>query len=603
MVAWSRLLDRAQADLNRRAFRDAHRQAEGLLQAPLPRDLRGRVLIVAADAAYGMGAYSAAARHYGEFVAGHTNAPEAARAAMALGWARLRSGDRQGARAAWNGLADSRPDDGRTPMALALAAELASQTGDTAGAERLLDRLVTQYSSSGPAGAGRLSRASARLKRTQDAAALRELDDVMRVDGSWIVDERRKISQALVGGDDTIWIFTRTASALRQESGEPLDRFAARLLDPQYHEMSPYLLHGIVLLAAQRGWANSLTAALASRLVEDFPSYAPGPKLLVRVAEAAAGSGQWPLARQSWETLLAHAPGAMGRGERLMLAQAQLLTGNTVQARKGLEELVASGREEAPRALLMLANIHIAAGDHRAALAALDRLQKDFPRFPRSARSLLMHAQLLEELGQSGRARLVLKKAVEIVERGEGDVLAEAAYRLGQGWSAEGKHAAAVEWYLTAAYTAERSAWGRKALLGAGHSLAALNEKKEALAAYRKLISARPGLQQSEDHEVSGEAAYRAAEILHNVNRHAEALEMFKTSARLTAGLPTERRALLGALQCVAAAGDRKTAEVFYQRLQQIGATEAQLALARQALQANGRATSPSQSPLPTPAR
>src|SRR5262249_49282838 len=109
-----------------------------------------------------------------------------------------------------------------------------------------------------------------------------------------------------------------------------------------------------------------------------------------------------------------------------------------------------------------------------------------------------------------------------------------------------------------------------------------------------------------EEREIRGEAAYRAAEILHDVNLHAEALDMFKMSARLTAGLPTERRALLGALQCVAGAGDRKGAEVLYRRLQQIGATEAQLSLGRQALQTSGRATaneSSVQSALPRTAR
>jgi TolA-binding protein len=585
MVAWSTLLDRAQTALNRRAFRDAQRQAEALLQAAMPPDMRGRALIVAADAAYGAGAFSTAARHYREFITTQIGEAEVGRAAMALGWARLRAGDRDGARAAWNGLAATQPDDARTPMALVLAAELARQAGDTAEAERLLDRLLTQYSSSAAAGPGRLSRASVLLERAHVGAALHDLDEAVRVDGPWVVDERRKVSQALVTGDDTVWIPTRSGSPPRHEGEEPLDRFAARLLEPHPGETSPYLLHGIALLAAQRGWGNALTAALASRLVEDFPAYGPGLRLLARVAQVAAGSGQWSLARSSWETLLAYAPKTLGRGERLMLAEAQLLTGDTAQARKGLEELVAGGGEEAPRALLMLANMHTAAGDHRAALVAHDRLQKDYPRFPRSARSLLLHAQLLEDQGERRRARSMLQKVVQL---GDGEVMAEAAYDLGQGMSAEGQHAAAVEWYLTAFYTAERSEWGRKALLGAGRSLTALNEKKEALATYRKLIPRGPG-DRLDDYEASGEAAYRAAEILHGMNRHAEALALFQTSARLTAGLAAERRALLAALQCVVGAGDYKAGEAIYRRLQQAGATEAQLAQARQALNTDGR--------------
>src|SRR5262249_25024890 len=158
------------------------------------------------DAAYGMGAYSAAARYYGELIAGQENAREVARAAMALGWTRLRSGDRHGARAAWSRLADARPDDGRAPMALALAAALARQAGDRAGSDRLRDRLVTQYSSSAAAGSGRLSRACLRLERRQQAAALHDLDDVIWVDGLSVVEDRSRISQALVSGDDTIWI-------------------------------------------------------------------------------------------------------------------------------------------------------------------------------------------------------------------------------------------------------------------------------------------------------------------------------------------------------------------------------------------------------------
>ena len=154
MTAWDTLIARAEAAMSRRAFTEAQRHAEALLEVPLPRGIRGRALLVAADAAYATRAYSAAARHYGVFVAGEKTAPEAARAAMALGWARLRSGDRDGARAAWTGLADTRPTDAQTPMALGLAAELAGQAADTAAAERLLDRLIAQYPTSVPAGPG-----------------------------------------------------------------------------------------------------------------------------------------------------------------------------------------------------------------------------------------------------------------------------------------------------------------------------------------------------------------------------------------------------------------------------------------------------------------
>src|SRR4030095_16367511 len=97
----------------------------------------------AADAASGLGAYGVAAGRYAEFLAVSERAPEAARAGMAVGWARLRQGDRDGARAWWTVFADKRGAHARAPLTLARAAELGSQSGDAGAAQSLLDRLVT----------------------------------------------------------------------------------------------------------------------------------------------------------------------------------------------------------------------------------------------------------------------------------------------------------------------------------------------------------------------------------------------------------------------------------------------------------------------------
>jgi hypothetical protein len=182
--------------------------------------------------------------------------------------------------------------------------------------------------------------------------------------------------------------------------------------------------------------------------------------------------------------------------------------------------------------------------------------------------------------------RPVLRRLVEV---SKGEAASEAAYRLAQGLRAEGQHAAAVEWFLTASYMAEGSRWSRLSLLGAGASLTTLDEKKEALAVYRKLLPARPGVDAPADREASGEAAYRAGEILSGAGLHEDALDMFVTSAHFTAGLPAERRALVGVLKCLVATGDRASAEGIYRRLSASGATEPDLlAQARTALRSNG---------------
>jgi hypothetical protein len=44
---------------------------------------------------------------------------------------------------------------------------------------------------------------------------------------------------------------------------------------------------------------------------------------------------------------------------------------------------------------------------------------------------------------------------------------------------------------MTAAYLAPDSAWGRKALLGAGQSLTALRQSDSAVIVYKKLVAAK----------------------------------------------------------------------------------------------------------------
>jgi len=587
-TAWNTILRRAEAALARRAFPEAQRDAEALLRSPTSAPVRARALLVAADAAYALRTYGLAAGRYSEFVTRNEGAPEAARAAMAIGWARLREGHRDRARAAWTGFADARPGHGQAPLALALAAELAIQSGDTAASRPLLDRLVTRYPSSPYAAVARLSRSTLALSRGEEAVALPDLEAVVADRGPAVLDDRRALRDALAtpGAESALDRVTVGRASQATDRAEAIDRFAARVLDRSRRESDPAVLHGLVLLATtDRGWSDARTAALAVRLIEEYPAYKPAPAVLARVADASASAGQWPAARQAWETLLTRAPSAMGQGARVGLGEALLRTGAVARARARLEQSAVGSDDEAARALRLLIELHTAAGDRRAALVAYDRLLQEHPALQRSPALLLAQARLLEDLGYRARARSVLAK---VVEYGRDDVAAEAAYRLGQVLSADGQHAAAVEWYLTAAYAAERSVWERQALLGAGRSLTALNETKEALAVYWKLLPGRGGLDSVADRQVSGEAAYRAGEILRDADLHADALVMFQTSAHLTTGSPAERRALLAALPCATAAGDRQAAEAIFRRLQQAGATDIQIGEARRILRVSG---------------
>jgi tetratricopeptide (TPR) repeat protein len=548
-AAASSLLVRAETELARRNFAQARRHAEAVLQMSVAPATRAAALLVVADASYAQESYRIAAARYGQFLSERPDAPEAARVAMALGWAQLRLGDREQARQSWTRLADQRPGDPRAPLALALAAELASQTGDTVTSRRLLDRILAHYPSSSYAAPARLSRSVLALRRQHEDEALRDLDAAIRTSETSAIDQRRRLHHALSATGAEAGLEAATPAASSQRTLEQLARI---FLDGRHRERDPYLLHGLTLLAARdRGWSDTLTAALAGRLVEDFPSHGAAPPLLARVGAAAAAAGQWPVARRAYDTLLARAPVAVtDRSTRLAAAEAHLRTGATAQARAQLEQSAAAGGEQAPRALLLLAELHTTAGERAA-------------------------------------ARAVLRRAVE---RSTGEAAAEAGYRLGEMARTEGQHAAAVESYTKAAHAAKGSRWARLSLLGAGASLTALQEPKKALATYWQLIPRRPGIDPVADREASGEAAYRAGAILRDAGLHREALDMFVTSAHLTAGLPAERRALVGALQCLVATGDRASARKIYRRLADSGTTEAPLlAQAREALAGGGR--------------
>jgi TolA-binding protein len=594
VASWSVLLAQAQADLARGDFLQAQAHAETALRSNPPKAVRATALLVTADAASALQLHRLAARHYGEIVDKHGKSAEAPLATMGLAWAELRQGDRRRARRTWTRLADTFPTDPRAPLALALAAEVASEAGDLSAAQVLLDRIIARHARTPQAESARLSRSIVLLRRHREDDAVRDLDAVVQAGGTSAIDERGRLIASLGAPRADIAVAALPVAAAANGNGQrpprssdALEQFATAFLDTHDRSGAPYVLHGLVVLAAtSRGWTDPLVGTLASRLVDDFPTYPPASALLARVGASAVTAGQWPVVRRAYESLVTRDPASpFAQSVRVDLAEALLRTGAAAEARRHLDDVGASGRAT-PRVLLLQAEVSETLGDRRSALAAYDRLLAEHPDLPREPRSLLSHARLLEDSGQPAPARLVLQR---VVARAGGEVAAEAAYRLATILSAAREHQTAVEWYLTAAYAADGSRWARPALLGAGGSMTALNETKEALAIYQKLVSSTNG--RAEDGHVGGEAAYRAAEIFRVGQRHEAALDMYLTSAHLTAGSAAERRALVGAVRCLVATGDRASAEVIYRRLLESSATEPELlAGARQALRAAGSA-------------
>ena len=572
--------------------------AESVVRSSTRPEQRAAALLVAADSAFAVRDYARASDYYTTFVSSYRTLPDAPRAAMALGWARLRAGDTGRAQWTWSYVADEFPQDARAPLALMLAAGAAHKAGDRASAQVALDRLLVSHSRTPYVRAGRLQRAVLALDRGDESAAARELGEVIRTTGTPAVEDYAAIRSALAtpGGEAAL----ESISRRQPVRGQAVEHFVTAVIDTRHPETAAPLLHGVALVTAtERGWTDPLVDSLANRVFDDFPTYPAAPVLLTRVAAAAASAGRWPLAARNYEKVAArYGDTPAGARARLELAEVYVQAGALPQAREQLRRAALTRGEESPRAWLRLAEISQTMGDRREALAAYERVPRATQRAPES---LLSHARLLLAAGQGDRARPLLETAAQT---SKGATASEAAYELGRLASERGQHGTALEWFTTAVRAAPDSRWGRLALIGTGDALAALDRKPEAVAAYTKLLAAVPvdawrhSPAHAAEREAAGEAAYRSGKLLSVAGRHGEALNMFLMSALFTKGSPAEGRALAGAVQCYVATGDHTAADTYYRQMQAAGADESALAEARRALEG-----AQAQSALPRAAR
>jgi tetratricopeptide (TPR) repeat protein len=176
----------------------------------------------------------------------------------------------------------------------------------------------------------------------------------------------------------------------------------------------------------------------------------------------------------------------------LPLAEAEIETGRARDARQALEAFVAAspGDPRAPRALVLLARAREATGDTQGALDAYSRAAAGGREAEWSTDAVAHHARLLTQAQRWAEARTVLER---LVRSQDPAVAARGARGIGEAYEAEGDRQSAIEWEMTAAYAAPDSDEGRRALLSAARSYAALNQPDAAAIVYRKLL-AQPNL-------------------------------------------------------------------------------------------------------------
>jgi TolA-binding protein len=535
----------AQLDFDAREFARAEASAKNLLSEPLSPELRAATLLLAGEAAYWARDYDGAAEFYERSLSEQPQQRDAPLIVLALGWAELRRGRPNIARERWTRFASEAPTDPRAADALVLSAELFARAGDVASAQRLLGEVVTRFPKTEQADVATLNNAILGMKAGRTGEALTALSQLAQrapqsshigrvrlargaallAMGRWR-EAQPDFRVALGQGEDVVahlglggvaleqaqwdaatreFTAARDAStgeaaamaecglaavAFNQRQAAEFTRLAKPLLSrPDDPRTTPHLLLGMEAVAREeKRWQDA--RELTVRLVTRFPEQSAAGTAVSDLAAGAAAGGQWQLAREMYGTLRTRYPSQPETpASRLLFGEALLRTGAPQEARKELEGFVASFPQDPgmPQALLLLAEAQEATGDRAGALELYARIARDYPRAASEGRSLVAGARLLAADGKWTEARAMLERAL-----GESDVnvVAEAAYQLGEGLRAAGQNQDAVEAYMTGAYAAPDSIWARKALLGAGQSFTALKQADSAIIVYKKLLAA-----------------------------------------------------------------------------------------------------------------
>ncbi len=542
-LGWTAALRLAQMDVEAREFSKAAGASAEILKQPLPYDVRALALLLHAEAAYRARDWETSAAGFRRFLSEFPGHPQAGAAALSLGWAELRRGNGAAARERWVAFARFFPADPRAPEALLLAAELAGEAGDVA-ARDLLDQLLARYPTYAQADVARLNRAILDLRADRSREAREELMALLKQSplspfvgrtrlalgvallalGS-VEEADREFREALQQGEGALAHLAVGSAALARrrwdeaarELAEARDAGTARvsraaeyglvalafnegkrdefqkaaaplLQSPPSPSLMPPLLYVLAALAVEdRKWSEG--RALTLRLLNDYPGSDAADDALFRLGTGASAGGQWTLAREAFQLLEDRYPKSpLAEDVRLALAEALLRSGAVAEARGRLEVFLVSGSGDPrlPRALLLLGQVREAAGERAAALETYSRLVADYPASEATPAGRVAQGRLLLQEGRWDEGRQALERALASPDEA---AAVEAAFTLGEGFRARGAQEDAVEAYLTAAYLAPASAWGRRALLGAGQSFAAVKQTEPAVIVLRKLLA------------------------------------------------------------------------------------------------------------------
>lgn len=534
----------AQINLELREFAQAVADLAPLVAAPGDPSQRATVLLLQGEAAYRAGDAPTATAAFERVVADGPDRPEARVARLGLAWTALRAGRAEDAGRRFADYARLTPDDEHTADALVLASEMALATGDPRGARDLLDRVLARYASAPRTEFARLNRAILMLRSGEATAAVPMFRDwvsrapfppllgrarialgvALLASGrpaearAEFTGARREGEGALASlglataalAENTLPEAARDFTEARNDGTAPVAAVAeyglaavafrrgdvaafktgaGSLVDaaPRAPTVPP-LLYALVGVAAEaRDWTAAL--ATAKRLVSDFPGDPRADDALERVGAAAANERAWPVVYEAYALMREKYPQSPFIADsRAAFAEAQVETGRPADGRRTLEQFLTGAPADArtARARLTLGRARELTGDRAGALDAYTDAARGLPPSQWTTDTQLGYARLLTQARRHDEARAVLSP---LVKTAPPPLAAEGALVLGEAFQGQGDPAAAIEYFMTAAYVAPDSEAGRRGLLAAGRAFAALKDSESAITVYSKLLA------------------------------------------------------------------------------------------------------------------
>jgi TolA-binding protein len=531
----------AQLNFDFREFAQVQTDMALLLAQPVPGEVREPALLLSAESAYYGGDFDAAVKTFRRFLDEFRESPAVPAVTLSTGWAELRRGHDADARRIFTDFARDRPQDPLAADALELSAELAATQGDAADALALFGEMDARYPEHPRAELARLNQAIVLLRtgRAVDAQPLLRAF-LNRSSGSPLAGRahlalgvallnvrlsapaleefamardagegpRARLGQGTANLARRQWDAAASAFAEARETGtaavarlaeyglaviafERGDRDGFRKIAGAIvrdGRATPALLYALTTTATDvAAWDDALGAA--KQLATQFPTDGRADSALARVGAAAAAAKRWPAADAALGLLRQRYPASPFVGETLIAgAQAQIEIGHDAMARSTLEKFVTESPDDprVPEAWLLLARVRDQAGDSAGALDAFAHAARGGhdASWPQATRLRYAHLLLDDKRWKEARIQLDV-----IVKGDDATTATEAAFYQGESYREEGKPAEAVEYFMTAAYLAPESPFGRQALLGAAASYVALKQPDSAAIAYNKLLA------------------------------------------------------------------------------------------------------------------